>query len=159
MTTTPGSSSICGNGIVERPNAAGQYETCDTVASWCVDCTVASTTPGSTLPGDLTITTPGSSPVKIFDYHLIIGDGVPVFSPNDSVAFRSNVPMYLQNKMATITNNSPIIEGTTVPKLINNKGVGGSILFEDHRTYDASGNLVNIVYNQRIYSSILALFE
>jgi len=84
---------------------------------------------------------------------------VPVFSPNDSVAFRSNVPMYLQNKMATITNNSPIIEGTTVPKLINNKGVGGSILFEDHRTYDASGNLVNIVYNQRIYSSILALFE
>lgn len=124
-----------------------------------MDCTVTSTTPGSTLPGDLTITTPGSSPVSILGYRLIIGDGVPVFSPNDIVSFRTNTPMYLQNKTATITNNSPLIEGVTVPKLINDQGVGGPILFEDHRTYDASGNLVNIVYNQRIYPNILPLFD
>ncbi|MDP2103644.1 MAG: hypothetical protein Q8K26_01835, partial [Candidatus Gracilibacteria bacterium] len=101
--TTPGSSSICGNGIVERPNAAGQYETCDTPASWCIDCTVTTTNPGAIPPGDLTITTPGSSPVNILNYNLIIGDGVPVFSPNDIISFRTNIPMYFQNKTATIT--------------------------------------------------------
>lgn len=70
--TIPGANSFCGNGAVERPNAAGQYENCDTTASWCVSCSIASTNPGSVVPGKITITNPGSSPLDINTYRLIV---------------------------------------------------------------------------------------
>ncbi|NCP76978.1 hypothetical protein GW830_02450 [bacterium] len=43
--------------------------------------------------------------------------------------FETTTPMYLQNKTATITNNSSLINGTTISKTINN-GIGGPIQFE-----------------------------
>ncbi len=76
--TIPGANSYCGNGAIERPNAAGQFENCDTTASWCTDqygkviCDIAETTPGAVVPGYLTITTPGQLPQKISLYNLII---------------------------------------------------------------------------------------
>lgn len=67
-----------------------------------------------------TNTTPGRSAVKIEEYKLIIGDGVPVFNPEDQILFESTTSMYLENKIASITNNtSGLIEGTTIERNIN----------------------------------------
>ncbi|PJC56657.1 hypothetical protein CO024_01880 [Candidatus Gracilibacteria bacterium CG_4_9_14_0_2_um_filter_38_7] len=158
--TVPGSSSYCGNGIIERPNMLGQYESCDIVAPWCASCNIALTNPGSIPPGNLTITTPGSTSININAYRLIIGDQVPVFSVGDSIVFETTTPMYLQNKTATITNNSSLINGTTISKTINN-GIGGPIQFEvsGTRTYDNSGNLLTITYNETRFPNTLKLFD
>lgn len=158
--TIPGSGSYCWNGVVERPNAAGQYENCDTTALWCQSCNIVNTTPGSVFPGKLTITTPGRSSIDINAFKLIIGNQVPVFSASDSVAFETTNPMYLENKTATITNRTPsLIRGTTVSKIIPDTGIGGMIRFETGRTHDVSGNLLTITYDQRIYPNTFKLFD
>jgi hypothetical protein len=157
--TVPGSSSYCGNGSVERPNAAGQYENCDTTAAWCVSCNIAQTNPGSNGPGKLTITTPGYSTIDINAFKLILGHQVPVFDPQDVVAFETNTPMYLQNKIATITNSSSLIQGANVSKMISNIGVGGAIRFKTGEMKDASGNILTITYNERLYPSSITLFQ
>ncbi|MDD2892143.1 MAG: hypothetical protein PHQ95_04205, partial [Candidatus Gracilibacteria bacterium] len=162
--TVPGSQSYCGNGVVERPNAIGQYESCDlggqNSSSWCDStCQITITNPGSNLPGNLTITTPGSYSMNISTYKLIVGNEVSVFSNNDAVAFETNNPMYLNSIPATITNNSPLLSGANASKTINNIGVGGPIRFEIGRDYDGSGNLVNISYEERIYPNTTILFQ
>lgn len=82
-------------------------------------CNIASTNPGSVVPGQLTITTPGSSSMNISLFRLIIGNQVPIFSNNDRIAFETNNPMYLENKVATVTNHSSLLSGGTVSKTIN----------------------------------------
>lgn len=117
--TVPGSSSYCGNNIVERPNASGQWETCDTNAPWCVSCNIASTNPGSTGPGDFMVTNPGANgPISLIGYRLIVGDRVPLFTGRD-IILESSHPIYIENKIATVTNHSPLIFGTTVSKMVN----------------------------------------
>ncbi|MDD2916753.1 MAG: hypothetical protein PHH70_02820 [Candidatus Gracilibacteria bacterium] len=161
--TIPGSNSYCGNGTVERPNAAGVSEECDTTALWCDStCNIVNTNPGATPPGKLTITTPGNSPLDISAYSLIIGNAVPVFSPNDVIAFETSSPMYLNGKIATITNKSPLISGSTVSRPISG-GVGGMVRMNpvDHKTYDALGNILTwtITYDQISYPNSISLFS
>lgn len=157
--TVPGSSSYCGNGFVERPNAIGQYENCDTTAAWCQGCNIGTTNPGRIDPGRLTITTPGYSTVDINAFKLILGHQVPVFGLQDVVAFETNTPIYFQNKIATLTNSSPLIQGANVSKIISNVWVGGSIRFKTGETKDALGNILTITYDERVYPSSITLFQ
>ena len=157
--TVPGSSAYCGNGIVERPNASGQRENCDTPALWCVKCNIASTNPGSTGPGNLMLTNPGAGGnISLLGYRLIVGDKVPLFAGRD-IILQSDYPVYIENKTATVTNNSPIISGTSVSKVVNDAGIGGEIRFENHRTYSGTGVLQTITYNRVEYPSTLTIFD
>ena len=67
--------------------------------------------------------------------------------------------MYLQGKIATITNSSPLIQGATVSKIISNIGVGGKIRFKTGETKDASGNILTITYDEKVYPSAITLFQ
>lgn len=67
------------------------------------------------------ITNPGSTgPLDLTDYNVIIGNNVPVFTNND-IIFEANTPLYIENKITTVTNNSPLITGPTISKLVTNQ--------------------------------------
>lgn len=105
------------------------------------------------------ITNPGAGgSISLIGYRLIVGDKVPLFSGRD-IILQSNYPVYIENKTATVTNNSPLISGASISKIVNDVGIGGEIRFENRRIYSATGALQRIVYNKVDYPSTLTIFD
>ncbi|MCK9272007.1 hypothetical protein M0P65_00485 [Candidatus Gracilibacteria bacterium] len=162
VTTNPGINSYCGDGVVERPNASGQFEQCDTTESWCQSCQYTSTNPGVSSPGSITITNPGlSSPISLSSYKVIVGEGVNIFSKSDTIKFDGGGNnIYLGGLPVKMVNNSDaILTGNDIQyTLPGNSGVG-TVFFKDHNVYDGSGRLIDIVYNRTNFPNSITLFN
>lgn len=68
----------------------------------------------------MTSTNPGSyGNLSVSSYRAIVGDGVRVFSDSDSLSFFATYPIYISGKDTYVTNNSPVITGTDVSRVIS----------------------------------------
>lgn len=153
--------SYCWDWIVQKPNAKWQDETCDTNAPWCKGCLMAQTNPWEWWPWKITITNPWAtnSYYSISSYKIVAWDKVPLFTNKDEIRFESSANLYLWWQPVSIVNNAnKIITWVGKTYTLPLWSWVWRVDYLDHKVYDGSWKLVDIIYKTVNYPSNLRLF-
>lgn len=156
------STTFCGDWIIQKPNAQWLDETCDTIEPWCKNCLMTRTNPWEKWPWKITVTNPWqtNSYFSISSYKIIAGNNVPLFTDKDEIRFESSSNLYLWWQEVGIINKANSIVSWTGKTYIFPAWVGvWRVDFLDHKVYDNSGNVIDLIYKTVNYPSNIRLFN
>lgn len=120
------------------------------------------TNPWENWPWKITVTNPWAvnSYFALSSYKIIAWDWVPLFTDRDEIRFESSSNLYLGWQPAWIVNKAnSIISWTGKVYILPSWVWVWRVDFLDHKVYDGSGNLVDIVYRTVNYPATIKLFD